>query len=171
MDNERLSLKKFHQYFLLGQCISLGLVILGFFFMNEKQDVILQIVGWIFIVMGIVFIIVLFLRKRRLLWIYKNVSPTSMQMKIEKINDSDSTDYFAYLTRWDKNTSESWKTKLYPPSFNIDMYLDNDNQVEVFVDPKNKNPAVIRARDGLLWVMAGSGSVQYFQKSQQVNWI
>ncbi len=60
MGNERLSLKKFHQYFLLGQFISLGIVILGFFFLNEKQDLILQIVGWIFIVMGIVFIIVIY---------------------------------------------------------------------------------------------------------------
>jgi len=160
MGNERLSLKKFHQYFLLGQFISLGLVILGFFFLNEKQDLILQIVGWIFIVMGIVFIIVIFQRKQRLLWIYKNISPTSMQMKIEKINDSDSTDYFAYLTRWDKNTSERWKTRLYPPSCSVDMYLNDESQVEVFVDPKNNNPAVIRATDDLLWVMAGSGSVQ-----------
>jgi hypothetical protein len=160
MGNERLSLKKFHQYFLLGQFISLGIIILGFFFLNEKQDLILQIVGWIFIVMGIVFIIAIFQRKQRLLWIYKNISPTSMQMKIEKINDSDSTDYFAYLTRWDKNTSESWKTRLYPPSYNVDMYLNDESQVEVFVDPKNNNPAVIRATDDLLWVMAGFGSVQ-----------
>jgi len=162
MDNERLSLKKFHQYFLLGQFISFGLVILGFFFLNEQQDIILQITGWIFIVMGIIFIIIIIQRKQRLVWIYKNISPTSMQMKIEKIDDSDSTDYFAYLTRRDKNTSESWKTKLYPPSCNVQMYFNNENQVEVFVDPKNNNPAVIRTTDGLLWVMAGSGSVQNF---------
>lgn len=166
MDNERLSLKKFNQYFLLGQLISIGLLILGFFFINENQDNILQIAGWLFIVMGIVLIIIFIQRKQRLLWIYKNISPTSMQMKIEKIDDSDSTNYVAYLTRRDKNTSERWEIKLYPPSCNVQVFLSNENQVEVYIDPKNNNPAVIRTAGGLLWVMAGSGSVQNFQKSQ-----
>ena len=166
MDNERLSLIKFNQYFLLGQLISIGLIILGFIFINENQDNILQITGWLFIVMGIVFIFIFIQRKQRLLWIYKNISPTSMQMKIEKIDDSDSTNYVAYLTRRDKNTSERWKTKLYPPFCNVQVFLSNENQVEVYIDPKNNNPAVIRTTEGLLWVMAGSGSVQSFQKSQ-----
>jgi hypothetical protein len=38
--------------------------------------------------------------------------------------------------------------------------------VDVYVDPKNNNPAVIRTTEGLLWVMAGSGSVQNCQMSQ-----
>jgi hypothetical protein len=166
MDNERLSINKFNRYFILGQLISIGLIILGFFFVNEKQDNILQIAGWLFIVMGIVFIFIYIQRKQRLLWIYKNISPTSMQMKIEKIDDSDSTNYVAYLTRRDKNTTERWKTNLYPPSCNVRMFLNNENQVEVYVDPKNNNPAVIRTTEGLLWVMAGSGSVQNLQQSQ-----
>lgn len=166
MDNDRLSLKKFNGYFLRGQLISFGLLILGFFFINEKQDNILQIAGWLFTVMGVVLIFIFIWRKQRLLWIYKNTSPTSMQMKMEKTDDSDSTNYVAYLTRGDKNTSESWKARVYPPSCNVQMFLSNENQVEVYSDPKNNHPAVIRTTNGLLWVMAGSGSVENILKSQ-----
>jgi hypothetical protein len=98
MDNERLSIKKFSQYFLLGQLISIGLLIFGFFFINEKQDNILRITGWLFLAMGITFIVIFNQRKQRLLWIYKNASPISMKMNLEKINDSDSTSHVAYLT-------------------------------------------------------------------------
>jgi hypothetical protein len=163
MDNDKLSLRKFNRYFLMGELVSLGLVILGFIFVNENQDTILQIAGWIFIVLGSVFIFIFIWRKQRLLWIYKNTSPTSMQMKIEKNDDSDSTNYYAYLTQTENNRSERWKTRLYSPPFNIQRFLSHENQVEVFVDPKNNNPAVIRTTEGLLWVMAGSGSVQRLQ--------
>jgi len=166
MDNDRSSVKKFNQYFLLGLLISIGLLILGFIFINEKQDNILQTAGWLFIAMGSVFIFILIQRKQRLLWIYKNTSPVSMHMKLEKVDDSDSTNYVAYLTRQDKNISERWKAKLYPPSYNVQLFLNTENQVQVYVDPKNNNPAVIRTTNGLLWVTAGSGAVENLQKPQ-----
>jgi len=160
MDNERLSIKKFKQYVLLGQLISVGLLIFGFFFINQKQDNVFQIAGWLFLIMGIGFIFIFNRRKQRLLWVYKNISPTSMKMNLEEIKSLDSTDYVAYLTRQDKNNSERWKANLYPPSCNVQLFINNENQVQVYVDPKNNNPAIIRTTEGLLWVMAGSGAVQ-----------
>ena len=93
MDNEKLSVKKFNQYVLLGQLVSVGLLIIGFFFIIEKYDTVLQAAGWLFIIIGIAFIFIFNRRKQRLLRIYRNTSPTSMKMKLEKKEDSDSTDY------------------------------------------------------------------------------
>ena len=154
------NIKKFKQYVLLGQLISVGLLILGFIFINQKQDNVFQIAGWLFLIMGIIFIFSFNRRKQRLLWVYKNTSPLSMKMNLEEIKDLDSTYYAAYLTRQDKNNSERWKATLYPPSCNVQLFLNNENQVQVYVDPKNNNPAIIRTTEGLLWVMAGSGAVQ-----------
>jgi hypothetical protein len=166
MDTERLSVKKFHRYFLFGQLVSVVLIILGFTFTDGKQDKILQITGWLFLAMGFVFIFIINGRKARLLWIYKNTSPTSMKMVLEKIDGSDSTAYVAYLTREDKSISERWETELYPPACNVQLHLNNEIQVLVFVDPKNNHPAVIRTAEGLLWIMAGSGAVQNLHRSQ-----
>ena len=163
MDNEGSSVKKFSQYVLLGQLVSVGLLILGFIFILEKQAAVLQATGGLFILLGIVFIFTINRRKQRLLWIYKTTSPISMEMKLEKREDSDSTSYFAYLTREDENIHEGWKTGLYAPSFDTQPFLENENQVQVYIDPKNNHPAVIKTRQGLLWVMAGSGAVQNLQ--------
>jgi hypothetical protein len=83
-----------------------------------------------------------------------------MKMKLEKKEDSDSTDYFAYLTQEINSASEGWKTGLYSPSFDVQLFLNNENQVQVYFDPKNNYPAVIKTTLGLLWVLAGSGAVQ-----------
>jgi hypothetical protein len=160
MDNERLSVRKFSQYVALGQLISVGLLILGFIFIIEKQSAILEVFGWFFILVGIIFIFTINRRKQRLLWIYKNTPPISMKMKLEKRVDSDSKNYFAYLTREDKNIQEGWKTGLYSPTFDIQLMVNSENQVQVYVDPKNNHPAVIKTIEGLLWVMGGSGAVQ-----------
>jgi hypothetical protein len=160
MDNEKASLKKFYRYLRLGQFASVGLFVMGCFFIIGTQDTVLQVTGWIFILMGLVFIFAFNQRKQRLLWIYKNTSPISMKMKLEKKEDSDSTDYFAYLSQEINTSSAGWKTGLYTPSFNVQLFLNNENQVQVYFDPKNNNPAVIKTTQGLLWVMAGSGAVQ-----------
>jgi len=86
-----------------------------------------------------------------------------MNMKLEKITGSDSTNYFAYLTRENEPIPEGWKTGLYAPSFDIQLLLNYENQVQVYFDPKNNNPAVIKTTQGLLWVMAGSEAVQKLQ--------
>jgi hypothetical protein len=164
MDNEKLSVKKFSQFILLGLLISIGLLILGFILAYEKQNPILQTVGWLFIAMGSVFVFILIQRKLRLLWIYKNIPPVSMYMKLEKVDDSDSTNYVAYLTQQENNISDRWKAQLYPPSYNVQQFLNTENQVQVYLDPKNNHPAVIRTTKGLLWVTAGSGAVQNLQK-------
>jgi len=168
MDNERLSVKKFSQYGHLGQLVSVGILILGFFFIIEKDDAFLRITGWLFILMGLVFIFIINRRKQRLLWIYKNTAPISMKMKLEKRNDSDSTNYYAYLTQEDKNIPEGWKAGLYSPSFDIQLFLNNENQVQVHVDPKNNHPAVIKTTGGLLWVMASSGAVQNLPSERKI---
>lgn len=166
MDCERTSIKKFNRYFLLGELISLGLLIFGFIFINEKQDKIIEVAGWFFLALGMVFIFIFLQRRQRLLWIYKNISPVPMKMNLKKIDDSDSTNYVAYLTRQDITFSKKWKTKLYPPSCNVQLFLNTENQVQVYIDPNNNNPAIIRTTEGLFWVMAGSGAVQDLQDSQ-----
>jgi hypothetical protein len=163
MDNEKLGIQKFSRYVLLGQLVSVGLLILGGIFVLEKQAGLLQITGWIFILMGLVFILAINQRRQRLLWIYKNTVPTAMKMKLEKKADSDSTQYYAYLIREDKNIPEGWKTSLYGPSFDIQLFLAIENPVQVYFDPKNNTPAVIKTTHGLLWVVAGSGAVQKLQ--------
>jgi hypothetical protein len=160
MDKERSSVQKFNRYVLLGQLVSLGLFIMGFFFIIEKEAAVLQAAGGLFMLMGIAFIFIFNRRKRRLLWIYKNTAPVAMNMKLEKIDDSESTNYFAYLTREDRNLPEGWKAGLYAPSFDVQLFLNNAAQVQVYFDPKNNLPAVIKTTQGLLWVMAGSGAVQ-----------
>ena len=75
MDNERASVKKFSRYVLLGQLVSVGSLILGVVFITEEQDVVLQGAGWLFLLMGIVFVFTFNQRKQRLLWIYKKTSP------------------------------------------------------------------------------------------------
>lgn len=160
MDNERLSIKKYKQYVLLGQLISVGLLVIGLIFINQKQNSVLQIAGWILFALGIVFIVSFNRRKRRLLWVYKNTSPILMKMNLEKKEDLDSTYYVAHLLRQDNNPPEKWKASLYSPSYDVQQFLNNENQVQVYIDPKNNNPAIIKTTGGLLWVMAGSGTVQ-----------
>lgn len=164
MDNERLGIKKFGQYVLLGLIISIGLIILGFLLVIEKQGAILNAAGWLFIALGGFFVFSLIQRKQRLLWIYKNTSSVSMEMKLEKVDDSDSTNYFADLSRQNNRISERWRAQIYPPSTKVQQFLNSKIQVQVYFDPENKKPAVIRTTQGLLWVLSGSGAVQNLKK-------
>jgi hypothetical protein len=161
MNKDKIDIGNFGRYTLLGQAISISLIITGIILLIQKPTptVISQLLGWFFLIMGPLFVTALGRRKRRLIWVYKNIIPVPMNMKLE-IHGFDPIDYFAYIAEPDKKNIFLWKTSLYPPTFDTRIYINENCPVQVYIDPADSKPAIIRTAEGLLWVMAGSGSTQ-----------
>jgi hypothetical protein len=124
--------------------------------------------NWIWLLTGLLFIIFagicIFVAgrwSRRLLWIYRNVTPEIMRIEVEIDSDSDRTAYYAVLTSTQDEIKEPiWKVALYSPSWNVRSLKHPQMKAKVFFDPKSLKPAVIETEYGLLWIMAGNGATE-----------
>ena len=128
---------------------------------SYRGDPIWLFVGIGFLLLATFFLIVPGRWSRRLLWILKNVKPEPMNLSIQIDKDSDHTSYFALLNADQEGLmgEARWKVSLYPPSWDITVLQGRQVPVKVYFDPESKKPGVIETQQGLLWSMAGSGSV------------
>ncbi len=117
------------------------------------------IFGISFVVFGSFFAIISAYWSRRLLWIWKNVSPQLMQLSIRIKKRSDSTDYQAILSN-NAGQAQTWNVTLYSPAWPVEDLQGTTTLAKVYFDPKSQRPAVIETEEGLLWAMAGRSAVQ-----------
>jgi hypothetical protein len=170
-----------HRYTILGQVLSLllllpGLVSLGLFFEPSLVGIAPQQQGVyrgqpVWLVAGVFFLlfatIIPFITRRwvrRLAWILRNVSPEAMLLSIQIDHDSDNTSYYALLskTTGDTKEGEGWKVSIYNPSWDVTGLQEIEVPAKVYQEPGTDLPAVIETEQGLLWRMAGNGSVSRF---------
>jgi hypothetical protein len=115
--------------------------------------------GISFVLFGSFFVIISAYWSRRLIWIWKNVSPQSMLLSIRIKKSSDSTDYQAILNT-NAGQEKSWHVIFYSPAWNVEELKGTTVSAKVYFDPKSQRPAVIETEGGLLWAMAGRSAVQ-----------
>ena len=130
---------------------------------------------WLFIGTGFLLLATFFLVvpgrwSRRLLWILSHVRPQPMNLSIEIDKDSDHTSYSAFLSPDQAGIKPGprWKVSLYPPSWDITVLQGMEVPVKVYFDPELNKPGVIETQQGLLWSMAGSGSVLEDQPERMI---
>jgi hypothetical protein len=108
-------IRKLHRDMLVGQVVSVLVVIFGilaiFLYIDPaligtpleqhgyyRGNSIWLIFGISFVIFGIFFVIIGITWPRRLLWVWKNVSPQPMRLSVSIQESSDSTDYQAILS-------------------------------------------------------------------------
>jgi hypothetical protein len=118
--------------------------------------------GLVFVTFGIYCSIIAGRWARRLMWIYRHVSPEPMRVSIEIDRASDSTSYYAMLRPNVPNpeAARRWKVAVYNPSWNVELLKDEEVRAKVYSDPNSGKPAVIETDFGLLWRMAGDASAE-----------
>lgn len=176
--NHPADVSSLRRYIFLGQLISFlvllfGLIAICLFFAPSLVRVppfqtYLYQGHWMWLVAGILFVlfalycsIVAGKWARRLMWIYRNVPPEAMRVSIEIDRGSDSTNYYAMLkpTTPSKQMITRWKVAVYNPSWNVELIRNEEVRARVYSDPNSGKPAVIETDFGVLWRMAGDGSV------------
>ncbi|WP_310424768.1 hypothetical protein [Chamaesiphon sp. VAR_48_metabat_135_sub] len=164
------------RYMLIGQLISILVLLFGILsvclFINPsligivskqtnsyRDESIWLIVGIVFILFGVFFVVVFGKWSRRLLWIFQNIRPVQMNLSIKIRKGMDSNDYYAILSV-DSTTEKNWRVSLYSPSWNARELQDQIISSKVYFDPKSQCPAVIETTQGLLWAMAGRSAIR-----------
>ena len=116
--------------------------------------------GLLFLITGMAFFLIAGWWSRRLRWIIQSQKARPMQLTLDIKEDSDSTSYYALL-HYSEETSDKnkWRATIWlkPGSAKDDIGKPFDAQV--YFDPGSGKPAIIEYEKGILWVMAGSGSV------------
>ena len=107
--------------------------------------------------------------RRRLLWIKNHVTPVQMKLTLKAHQrDSDPTYYEAKLAPSLEGISDrmvsGWRVTLWVIPAGIGSQLNREFSANVFFDPVTGKPAVIEYEHGMLWAMAGNGSVCPEQK-------
>lgn len=89
-----------------------------------------------------------------------NTPPVKMKLKLEVEEDSDSTAYFAVITKEGTNTegSPGWRVQIWvhPPCVRDDM--GRQFECNVYFHPELKRPVAVEYTRGFLWMMAGAGA-------------
>ena len=117
------------------------------------------VVGILFISFGIFGLLYVVQWWRRLLWVYHNVEPDQMTVRLEIEDSGDSTDYYAILSEL-KTLTDEWRVRLYfRPRSGVKELTAGGVETRVFVDPKTQRPIVMETAFGILWAMGGSGAV------------
>lgn len=119
------------------------------------------VTGILFVFFGLYCSIVAGKWARRLMWIYRHVPPEPMRVSIEIDRGSDNTNYYAMLkpSTPAKQTTTRWKVAVYNPSWDVELLRNEEVRARVYSDPNSGKPAVIETDFGVLWRMAGDGSV------------
>ncbi|WP_448571408.1 hypothetical protein [Trichothermofontia sp.] len=104
-----------------------------------------------FILSGVFFGITATRWPLRLMWIFQNTQPQTMQLTLKIDRGTDSTDYVAIL-------DHHWYVVVYSPAWNVQQLQEISIPAQVYFDPTTDRPAVIETRQGVLWAMAGRSS-------------
>jgi hypothetical protein len=164
-------IRRLRLYMITGQVVSVLIIVFGILAISlyldpsliriplrqhryYRSQSIWLIFGISFVLSGSFFALISAYWSRRLLWIWKNVSPQLMQLSIRIQKSSDSTDYQAILSA-NAGQEKVWHVTLYSPSWNVEDLQETAVSAKVYFDPKSQRPAVIETEGGLLWAMAG----------------
>jgi hypothetical protein len=151
------------RYMLVAQIASIGIILFGLvaiaLFIDPtflggrrgKSESIWLWVGCGFILFGVFLIVVATRWTLRLMWIWRNTQPRSMQLAMKISRSSDTTDYTAIL-------DDRWRVRIYSPGWKVQQLQEISIPALVYFDPKTDRPAVIETEQGLLWAMAGRSS-------------
>jgi hypothetical protein len=128
-------------------------------FQYRSQSIFL-FVGIGFVGFALLFVVILTRWSRRLLWIWRNTTPTPMHLLITINRSMELTSYRAIL-RLNANDAQDWSVRLYSPSWPVEDLQSLQHQTiqaKVYFDPHSKRPAVMETRLGLLWAMGGQSA-------------
>ncbi|MHB1356337.1 MAG: hypothetical protein ACYCZF_10220 [Anaerolineae bacterium] len=118
------------------------------------------IVALLFLSLGLAFVFIVCRWTRRLHWIVRSQDAVPMKLQFEVREDSDSTSYYALLQSPDQAPGKDrWRVSIWLKPASIKADVGNQFFARVYYDPGSAKPAVIVYENGILWAMAGSGSV------------
>ncbi len=128
-----------------------------------KGELVWLIIGMVFAFLAIFSFFLVGRWSRRLLWIVYHAVPRPMRLVLKVEEDSESTQYYAYLTPADNDPRNQriWRIALWGPHHeNIKAIIGRDIKTQVYFDPRSDRPAVIESEFGLLWATADSGAAE-----------
>jgi hypothetical protein len=131
----------------------------------EDADAYQGILIWLaiailFLMLGLAFFFLAGQWSRRLKWIIRSQKARPMQLYIDVDQDSESTSYYALLNSPDETSGKSeWRASIWLKPASVKDDIGKQFDAQVYFDPKSGKPAVIEYESGILWIMAGSGSV------------
>jgi hypothetical protein len=123
-----------------------------------RSNVVWLFVGLFFVAFALICILVSRRWSNHLVWIVRNIQPVKMKARIQVDSDADSTSYYAIISQ--NGADRSWRVDLYPPSWDVKRVVAEELTVNVYLEPASNTPAVLETEFGLLWRMAGNGSVR-----------
>jgi hypothetical protein len=115
---------------------------------SNNTDPIWFWVGVGFIAFAIFCMGVSFQHYRRLMWIFRNVQPQTMQLVLRSLRSMDSTDYTAIL-------DDEWQVRVNSPPWKVNPLQTDPLLAQVYFDPKSHRPVLIQTPQGLLVALAG----------------
>jgi hypothetical protein len=127
----------------------------------QKQTVWL-LTGMIFTLLGFALLFISTRWPRQLKNTMAHTLPTSMTVKLEVEEDSDSTTYYAVLSeRADEAArTPAWRARIWVHPPKVEEDIGQQFEGSVFFHPETGRPVAIEYSRGVLWVMAGSGAVE-----------
>jgi hypothetical protein len=118
------------------------------------------VVALLFLSLGLVFVFIVCWWTRRLHRIVRSQDAVPMRLQFEVSEDSDSTSYFALLQSPDRTPGKDrWRVTIWLKPACVKADVGNQFDARVYFDPGSAKPAAIVYENGILWAMAGSGSV------------
>lgn len=143
--------------------VAFGLIAISAYFkpgLNQGRIPFL-LVGIGFPLFGLICITYTLWWSRRVLRIFKNAEAKQMWVTIEASYSSDSTTYYACLTKDENKEEYLWKLAIKGPDQAVKELLSKQVKkvpgkqqmpAKVYVDPKTGKPLVIETQIGLLWL-------------------
>lgn len=118
------------------------------------------VIAILFLLLGLAFFFIAGQWSRRLKWIIRSQKARPMQLYIDVEQDSESTAYYALLHSPDETSGKSeWRASIWLKPASVKDDIGKQFDAQVYFDPRSGKPAVIEYERGILWIMAGSGSV------------
>jgi len=117
-------------------------------------------VSMIFMLFGLAFFLIAGWWPRRLKWIVRSQKAKPMRLYLDIKEDSDITSYYALLHSSDETSGKSeWRASIWLKPASVKDDVGKQFDAQVYFDPRSGKPAIIEYEKGILWIMAGAGSV------------
>ena len=117
-------------------------------------------VSMTFMIVGMAFFLIAGWWSRRLKWILRSQKASLMRLSLEVNEDSDSTSYYALLQSPDVTSGRNeWRASIWLKPASVKGEIGKQFDAQVYFDPRSGKPAIIEYEKGILWIMAGAGSV------------
>jgi hypothetical protein len=129
---------------------------------DYRGKIVWLVLGMILTLSGSVFLYTTTCWPWQLRQIVSNTQPIKMLLKIEVEEDSSSTTYHAVISQRSNETerTDAWRAQIWVHPPQVKQDIDQQFECNVFFHPAENRPVAIEYARGVLWVMAGSGSVK-----------